>query len=200
MQKPIDMAKASGVLLYSVVNRGNGNAAANADGRVSLVSGWQGDVTPTAANQTMQLPIAKNPDGSRISGPFVTRWMAVSGKTQQIIMPRNEVSRYPPTTLDTSQFTFNEIVGNPGRRAGGVVTSIRRLGVRDAAPSRSRRRPARLPEEQLQLGKACELFYTVTTRSSPASASRRATNAFFKYQAPTTPARRTRSRAASIRG
>ena len=30
MQKPIDMGKSNGVLFYSVVNRGNGTAAANA--------------------------------------------------------------------------------------------------------------------------------------------------------------------------
>src|SRR4029434_4477007 len=90
MQKPIDMSKSNGVLFYSVVNRGNGTAAANEDGRVSIVAGWQGDVPPTANNQTMQLPIAKNPDGSRISGPFVTRWMNVSGSTQTIIIPRTQ--------------------------------------------------------------------------------------------------------------
>ena len=34
--------------MYSVVNRGNGAAAASAEGHISLVSGWQGDVVPTA--------------------------------------------------------------------------------------------------------------------------------------------------------
>ena len=123
IQKPIDMSKTNGVLFYSVVNRGNGTAAANEDGRVSIVSGWQGDVTPTAANQTMQLPVAKNADGSRISGPFVTRWMAVSGNTQTIIMPRNEVSRYPPVTMNTARFTFHQIDSETAEGVqGGVVT------------------------------------------------------------------------------
>ena len=42
LAKPIDPAKASGVLIYQVVNRGNGDAAASPDGDISLVSGWQG--------------------------------------------------------------------------------------------------------------------------------------------------------------
>lgn len=122
--KPVDMSKSNGVLFYSVVNRGNGTASPNADGRVSVVSGWQGDVTPTATNQTMQLPVAKNPDGSRISGPFVTRWMNTSGNTATIIMPRNEVSRYPPTTLDTRAFTFNSIASETAEGVQGGVVSI----------------------------------------------------------------------------
>src|SRR5438552_598205 len=64
LMKPVDMTQSSGVLMYSVVNRGNGAAAAGTDGHVSLVSGWQGDVLPTATNQTIQVPVAKNPDGT----------------------------------------------------------------------------------------------------------------------------------------
>ena len=61
LMKPVDGSKASGVMIYSVVNRGNGAAAASAEGHISLVSGWQGDVVPTATNQTIQVPRAKNP-------------------------------------------------------------------------------------------------------------------------------------------
>src|SRR5262245_58699874 len=66
LMKPVDASKASGVLMYSVVNRGNGQATASADGHISLVSGWQGDVVPPATNQTIQVPRATNPDGSSI--------------------------------------------------------------------------------------------------------------------------------------
>ena len=48
LMKPVDVSKVSGVMIYSVVNRGNGAAAASAEGHISLVSGWQGDVVPTA--------------------------------------------------------------------------------------------------------------------------------------------------------
>lgn len=130
IQKPIDMSKSNGVLFYSVVNRGNGNATPNDDGRVSLVAGWQGDVTPTATNQTMQLPIAKNPDGSRISGPFVTRWFNVSGSTQTIIIPRNEVTRYPTVSTDTKRFTLNMI---SSETMEGVQSGVTRVASGDWA-------------------------------------------------------------------
>src|SRR3954454_2110486 len=44
LTKPIDMAKASGVLYYLVPNRGNGAPVAYDEGHVTLVSGWQGDL------------------------------------------------------------------------------------------------------------------------------------------------------------
>ena len=56
ISKPIDMAKSSGVLLYTVVNRGNGcpqkipeancqhNVYAYTDGHIGVASGWQGDL------------------------------------------------------------------------------------------------------------------------------------------------------------
>jgi len=130
MQKPIDMSKSNGVLFYSVVNRGNGAAAAHADGRVSIVAGWQGDVVPTASNQTMQLPVAKNPDGSRISGPFTTRWMNASGNTQQIIIPRGQVTIYPTVSMDTRRFTFNMI---SAESMEGVQTGVTQISPDDWA-------------------------------------------------------------------
>ena len=106
LMKPVDMSKASGVLMYSVVNRGGGTAAASAEGHVSLVSGWQGDVVPTAANQSIQVPRAKNPDGSSITGPLVIRWIGQSGSTAALIIPRATPSPYPPATTDTAKATL----------------------------------------------------------------------------------------------
>src|SRR5687768_1293562 len=56
--RPTAMMKASGVLLYTVVNRGGGNAVPHPDGHVTFVSGWQGAVVPTSTNQTIQVPVA----------------------------------------------------------------------------------------------------------------------------------------------
>ncbi|OFW17984.1 MAG: hypothetical protein A3H97_07640 [Acidobacteria bacterium RIFCSPLOWO2_02_FULL_65_29] len=103
LMKPIDLSKASGVLMYSVVNRGNGTAAASPDGHISLVSGWQGDVVPTATNQTIQVPRARNPDGSSMAGPLVIRILGQSGTTAALIIPRATPSPYPPATLDTTK-------------------------------------------------------------------------------------------------
>ena len=90
LMKPVDLSKASGVLIYSVVNRGNGAAVASAEGHISLVSGWQGDVVPTATNQTIQVPRAKNPDGSSIVGPLVVRILDQRGTTARLMIPRGD--------------------------------------------------------------------------------------------------------------
>src|SRR5437588_1765774 len=103
LMKPIDMSKSSGVLMYSVVNRGGGTASASPEGHVSLVSGWQGDVVPSAANHTIQVPRAKNPDGTSITGPLVIRWVGQKGSTAALIIPRATPSPYPPVTMDTSK-------------------------------------------------------------------------------------------------
>ena len=73
LARPVDPAKASHVLLYQVVNRGNGQATANPDGDISLVSGWQGDVIPAANNQTIVVPIAKQRDESPVTGRVIAR-------------------------------------------------------------------------------------------------------------------------------
>src|SRR4051812_41512241 len=73
LAKPVDLAKAARVLLYQVVNRGNGQATANAEGDITLVSGWQGDVIPTAANQSLVVPVARKKDGSPVTGRVIAR-------------------------------------------------------------------------------------------------------------------------------
>jgi hypothetical protein len=77
LAKPVDMSKAARVLLYQVVNRGNGQAVATPEGYVSLVSGWQGDVIPAANNQSLVVPVARNRDGSAVTGPVIARFYDV---------------------------------------------------------------------------------------------------------------------------
>src|SRR4249920_3235444 len=88
LMKPVDASKASGVLMYSVVNRGNGQATASAEGHISLVSGWQGDVAPTATNQTIQVPRATNRDGGSLVGPMIVRILDQQGTTARLLMSR----------------------------------------------------------------------------------------------------------------
>lgn len=73
LAKPLDMSKASGVLFYDTPNRGGGQAVGDRDGHVHLISGWQGDLLPAAARQTIAVPVARNPDGSPITGPVLIR-------------------------------------------------------------------------------------------------------------------------------
>ncbi len=104
--KPMDMGRASGVLMYTVVNRGNGAPAAMAEGHVSLVSGWQGDVLANDSNYTIEVPVARNRDGTSITGPFVVRWIGQKGSTAELIIPRGRTSPYPPADLDPSHATL----------------------------------------------------------------------------------------------
>lgn len=103
LAKPVDMSKAKRVLLYQVVNRGNGQAVASPDGYVSLVSGWQGDVIPTANNQTIVVPIAHNRDGSTITGPVIARFYDVPEGTKSApirLASLGTAQPYPPAGLD----------------------------------------------------------------------------------------------------
>lgn len=77
LAKPVDLAKSARVLLYQVVNRGNGDAVASPEGYISLVSGWEADIIPTANNQTIVVPIATKPDGAPITGPVIARFIDV---------------------------------------------------------------------------------------------------------------------------
>jgi hypothetical protein len=128
LMKPTDLSRASGVLMYSVVNRGNGTAVASAEGHISLVSGWQGDVVATATNQTIQVPRAKNPDGSSIVGPLIVRILGQSGTTARLMIPRNTPSPYPPATLDTAKAT---LVSAVSESAEGVKTGVVKIGSAD---------------------------------------------------------------------
>jgi hypothetical protein len=130
LMKPADLSKASGVLMYSVVNRGSGVAVASAEGHISLVSGWQGDIVPTATNQTIQVPRARNPDGSRIAGPLVVRILEQRGNTARLMIPRGTPSPYPPATLDTTQAT---LVSAVSESAEGVKAGVTKIGSADWA-------------------------------------------------------------------
>src|SRR5262245_19865149 len=128
LMKPVDNSKASGVLFYSVVNRGNGDASPGSAGDISLVSGWQGDVVPTASNHTIQVPVARNADGSPVTGPVLARFsdMPAGTNTLPVTIGSLGTATYPPLTLDASKarLTFHTSETVDGRSAGaGTVAS-----------------------------------------------------------------------------
>jgi len=116
--RPADRAKSNGVLFFNILNRGNkgGLALFNADipggpanvGNINAVTeagdgfmqqqgytiiwfGWQADVITGNNRMMMQVPVAKNPDGSTITGTV-----------------RNELTALRPTTtlqLQSGRFT-----------------------------------------------------------------------------------------------
>jgi len=104
LARPVDMSKASGVLMYTVVNRGNGAPVASREGHVSLVSGWQGDLVPTAETQTIAVPIAHQRDGSPIAGPMVARFFNAPPGTTTLPIRHASIGNfpaaYPPAGLE----------------------------------------------------------------------------------------------------
>lgn len=105
LMRPVAPDRASGVLMYSVVNRGNGAPSAGPEGHVSLVSGWQGDLAPTPTNQTIRVPVARKRDGTSITGPVLARFfdLPAGATTAPIRIGSMGTAFYPPASLDTSR-------------------------------------------------------------------------------------------------
>ena len=74
--RPVDPAKASGVLYYEVPNRGYvAPLEADEDGHFRVVSGWQGDIPPMPGFQTATVPVAAAPGGASLTGPVLVRFV-----------------------------------------------------------------------------------------------------------------------------
>ena len=106
LSKPIDMSKSNGVLYYNVPNRGRGAPSGSEDGRVNLLSGWQGDLRPFANAQMISVPVARNPDGSPLTGPVLERLINIAPNTNTIDLGATGyvgLTYQHPLTLDTSK-------------------------------------------------------------------------------------------------
>ena len=112
LTKPIDMSKSNGILLHQVPNRGGRiDIGGRETGEVGLSSGWQGDMTGTQLER-VTVPIAKNPDGSSITGPYTSTIadlgagspISANGSTATIYAGLNNPTiPYPPASIDTAQ-------------------------------------------------------------------------------------------------
>ncbi len=111
ISKPMDMSKSDNVLLYSVVNRGSGATAGSAEGQVSVVSGWQGDVQPRANLQTFTAPVARNLDGSSLTGPVLARFINMPAGTNTLALTSaiGALAYQRPVSLDTAKASLNRL-------------------------------------------------------------------------------------------
>ena len=115
--KPMNLSKASGVLIYAVPNRGNhltpgAFAVAGESGEefflkrgyILLHSGWQGDIPPRPGVETITVPIARNPDGSSITGLAMARFsnMPIGANTLPLLVAHDTAS------LDTANATLTK--------------------------------------------------------------------------------------------
>ncbi|HCL86858.1 MAG TPA: hypothetical protein DIC45_10265 [Comamonadaceae bacterium] len=118
MLKPRNMAKASGVLRYDAPNRGNiltmlnptatpSDAVYLERGYVMLYSAWQGDVPKSnPARLTVTVPVARNPDGSSITGPYRAE-LVPTVASPSMALPggvfNGSMIPYEPASLDNTQ-------------------------------------------------------------------------------------------------
>ena len=106
LSKPIDMSKSNGVLYYNVPNRGRGAPVGSEDGRVNLLSGWQGDLRPFPNAQMITVPVARKSDGSPLTGPVQERLINIPPNTNTIDLGATGyvgLTYQHPLMLDTSK-------------------------------------------------------------------------------------------------
>lgn len=123
LSKPIDMSKSSGVLYYTVSNRGRGAPAASDDGRINLLSGWQGDLPQRPDAQTIVVPVARKSDGSPLTGPVLERLIDIPSNTTTLDLgatPYVGLTYQRPLTLDTTKAQFTR---RPSRNAPAAAVS-----------------------------------------------------------------------------
>jgi hypothetical protein len=106
--KPVDLTKSSHLMWHDVPNRGGRITivpAERAFGDIGLSSGWQGEASGSTApgpnNEYVVVPVAKNPDGSPITGRVLARIMNASGADSQPMIPYANPLPYRPASLDT---------------------------------------------------------------------------------------------------
>jgi hypothetical protein len=169
LMRPVSPERTSGVPMYSVVNRGNGAPTSGPEGHISLVSGWQGDVTATSTNQTIQVPVAKGPKGTSITGPVLARFidLPAGATTAPIRIGSMGTAFYPPVSLDTSRATlsFHRSETPRGETAGGGTVPSTEWAFADcrSAPFPGTPDPARVcVKGGFDTSRVYELVYTAT--------------------------------------
>src|SRR5579862_1607070 len=123
--KPIDMSKSSHLMWHDVPNRGGRITIVTAErnyGDVGLSSGWQGDnsgnTAPGPNNDYAIVPVARNPDGSAITGLVLGRIVNASGVGSQPLYVNSNPVPYKPVSLDTTKATLTTHISE---RIDGVV-------------------------------------------------------------------------------
>ena len=120
--KPVDMEKASGMMWHDVPNRGIPITIGVSErnfGDIGLASAWQGDNAGSATSGTLvrpsmmvggrhwlQVPVARRPDGSSITGQVFGRIVNRSGVSSQPLIVQTNPLPYLPLSLDTTKATL----------------------------------------------------------------------------------------------
>ncbi len=150
--RPVDPHKGNGCLLYEVHNRGdklalrtfNDAAISNAPSTASdagngflmragyslLWTGWSGDVAPDGTGRLLAgLPIAKNPDGTPITGPALVEVVVDEPKFSEpfFYSPWGASAAYPTVALDDPAAVLTRREAGAQQRLSSRGTSGRSL-------------------------------------------------------------------------
>jgi hypothetical protein len=118
LTKPVDMSQASGFMWHDVPNRGRAITIVSAErelGDVGLASAWQADNAggtaipddhTTGNSHWVQVPMARNADGSLVTGHVLGRVINRSGVDSQPLNVMGNPIPYLPVSLDTHQATL----------------------------------------------------------------------------------------------
>jgi hypothetical protein len=120
--KPTDSAAASGVFWYEVPNRGNSplNYRVPVDsinaGDILLSSGWQGDLAARPGLETISVPVARNTDGTAITGPVLARLsdLPPGSSTASLVTGYAGLHYQRPATLDTTRALLTKQFSDDG--------------------------------------------------------------------------------------
>jgi len=116
--KPVDLNNASGFMWHDVPNRAGAITIVAAErnlGDIGLASAWQADNAgataipanhATGTNHWVAVPMAKNPDGTLVTGNVLGRIVNRSGPNSQPLNVMSNPIPYLPATLDTTQATL----------------------------------------------------------------------------------------------
>ena len=131
--KPRDVSKAGGLLYYEVVNRGNEGGGNDTflmnRGAMVLRSGWQGDIPASdegawgGKTYSIQVPTARNPDGSSITGPVLLQFWNLQGNTSPLTVLRRPAA-YRPASMDTKHATLMSTTSLSNDGKMGPVNTI----------------------------------------------------------------------------
>ncbi|HVF64563.1 MAG TPA: hypothetical protein VNE58_11270, partial [Casimicrobiaceae bacterium] len=140
--KPVNAASASGVMLYVVPNRGNRAVPFNIGtdgflyhrGVVVVNSAWQGDIPISTVSGTqlgIDVPVAKNADGSSVTGPVWDRFVAVAltNNARTTTQDLSGLGR-TPASLDTS---LAKLISVTSETPAGVKSGVVQLAASDWA-------------------------------------------------------------------
>ncbi len=143
--KPVDLKQASGLMWHDVPNRGRVYPFApqeRAFGDIELASAWQGDnvgattVRPTASvagMQFLQVPVARQVDGSRVTGQVLGRIVNRSGLGSQPLMVQTNPVPYKPMSLETAKA---KLTSRAGETMNGEVIDEQSIAASDWAWAR----------------------------------------------------------------